>query len=59
LTPCLQSRAKVSSTVDDLGRCVVSVHPRIEVSMSVGVDCRCYLATAADHLIRSKWQQGR
>jgi hypothetical protein len=51
--PCLQSPAKVSSTVAGLGRCAASVCPSITVSKPVGVGCGRHLATAADHLIRS------
>jgi hypothetical protein len=57
LNSCLQSPAKVSSTVAGLGRCAASVRPSIAVSKSIGVGCGCHLATAADH--RSVARGGR
>jgi hypothetical protein len=51
-TPCLQSMAKVSSTVHGLARSALIVQLSTTTSSRVGVDCGCHRGLRKGHLQR-------
>jgi hypothetical protein len=52
LTPCLQSMAKMSSTVHGLARSALIVQLSTTTSSRVGVDCGCHRGLRKGHLQR-------